>query len=215
MSFGDFVLAGWLDGLTCGAIITSTFIFGIISIVKGGRNRARLLVIAGIEVMAIGSYYLGPFVDFLYYGFTSTHIPIWLYPLLSYTQVVVGVIFIAVLGGELLMPNYKSEVIGMMSALGFMLFVYIYTGVYALAYEIPYFNSVAPLHPGYESIFEEIGNYAPWTAFVYYPPGPGELIDVAWAPWNPVVMLIWIFQGFNLIFMGGGFIVKSIQSTGG
>ncbi|MFX1376031.1 MAG: hypothetical protein ACFFA0_09485 [Promethearchaeota archaeon] len=195
--FDDLILVGWLDGLSAGAIMFSALIFGVLSITKGVKNRQRLLIIAGIEVLAIGSYYSAPFVDFLWYGFMDTHIELWLYPLIAYTQVPVGVVFLAVLGGELIMPNYKQAVMGMYGALGMMLFVFIYTGVYAQAYEVG-----APYSP-------------PFSGFYYTIPTPaGELIDVSFAPWSPTVMLIWVFQFTNLIFMGGGFMIKAIQASG-
>ena len=145
--FLDLSLTGWLDGITSTAIIVSALFFGLLSIIKGLRNNTKLLVIAGIQVIVIGSYYLGPFVDFMWFGIFSTHIIEELYPLLSYSQVFLGVITIAMLGGELITPNYKDAVVGAMSALGMMLFAFIYIWVWAMAFNIPYLLAVPGMNP--------------------------------------------------------------------
>ncbi|MFX1277092.1 MAG: hypothetical protein ACFFBP_14855 [Promethearchaeota archaeon] len=211
--FLDLSITGWLDGITSTAIIASALVFGLLSIIKGVKNNTRLLVIAGIQVMIIGSYYLGPFVDFMFYGIFSLHIIPELYPLLSYSQVFLGITTVAILGGELITPNYKQAVVGAMSALGMMLFALIYIWVWAMAYNVPYLEVLAGINPA----FAALGAYAPWNPF-HITPGtygfPAELIDATFSPWNPAMMLIWIMQFFVLIFMGGGFLIKAKQSTG-
>lgn len=190
--FVDLSPSGWIDGITAGAIIITSLLFGLISIIKGVKSSARLLIIAGVNVIIIGSYYLGPFVDFLYFGIMSVHINEILYVLLSYSQLFIGVTLISVIGGELIMPEYKQAVIGIMSALGFMYFVYLYN-----------------------SWFIFLGGY-PFTAFKIEIPsvGSGLLIDASHSPASPIFILVNIFQFFILLFMGCGFLVKAKQSIG-
>jgi hypothetical protein len=205
--FLDLSPSGWIDGLTSGAIIISSTIFGILSIIKGTKNRAKLLVIAGINAIVVGSFWLGPFVDFLWYGILDTHIIIELYPLLSYSQVFVGVIMIGILGGELITPNYKGAVLGAMTALGMMLFAIIYTWVWAMAFNIGYLSYVNPALEPYDAL-------APFVPFKLTEGTSTDLIDASYAPWSPAMMLIWIIQFYNLLFMGGGFLIKAKQSMG-
>ena len=180
--FLDLSLSGWIDGITSGAIIISSLVFGLLSVIKGAKNRTKLLVIAGVNAIVIGSYWLGPFTDFLWYGIFNTHIILELYPLLSYSQVFIGVIMIAILGGELIMPNYKEAILGAMTALAMMLFALIYIWVWAMAFNIPYLVAVPGMNP-------EIPALPVWDPFTLTPGTTKELIDASFAPWNPAMML--------------------------
>jgi len=205
--FLDLSISGWIDGLTSMAIIVSALLFGILSIIKGVKNKANMLIFAGVNAMFIGSYWLGPLVDFLWYGIFDTHIILQLYPLLSYSQLGFGVVIVSVIGGELITPNYKNAVIGAMSALGMMYFIFVYTWVWAMSFNIPYFSAINPALAPYDAI-------APWVPFRLTPGTETELIDAGLAMWNPIMMLTWVFNGFIVVFMIGGFAVKAKQSMG-
>ena len=209
--FLDLSVSGWIDGLTSMAIIISSLAFGILSIIKGTKNNADMLIFAGINAMFIGSYWLGPLVDFLWYGFFDTHIILELYPLLSYSQLGFGVIIVSVIGGELITPKYKNAVIGAMSALGMMYFITVYTWVWAMSFNIPYFSALVPWTAPDVAAYDAI---APWVPFRLTPGTETELIDAGLALWSPVMMLTWVFNGFIVIFMIGGFAVKAKQSMG-
>lgn len=209
--FAELSISGWIDGLTAMAIVVSSLIFGILSIIKGAKNKSKLLVFAGVNALFIGSYWLGPLTDFLWYGFFDNHIILELYPLLSYSQLGFGVIIVSIIGGELVTPNYKNAVIGAMSALGMMYFILVYTWVWAMSFNIPYFSALVPwtdpMVAGYDAI-------APWVPFRLTPGTETELIDAGLALWNPVMMLTWVFNGFIVVFMIGGFLIKAKQSMG-
>ena len=181
---GYLELEGWIDGLTAGAIILSAVIFGLICIIKGLKNKARLLTIAGFSTLCIGTFWLGPFTEFLMVLILDTHItPHFVYGLLSYTMIGPGVIFVAILGGELIAPKYKKVLIIIMIITGgaFEFFLWVFT----------------------------VPSFKPFVT-----PEPGYLLDGSFNLQFPTFFLIAFFLVYMLIFMATGFIIKAKQSSG-
>jgi len=181
---GYLELEGWIDGLTAGAIILSAVIFGLICIIKGLKNNAKLLTIAGFSTLCIGTFWLGPFTEFLLAAILNSHIaPYHLYGLLSYTMIGPGVIFVAILGGELIAPKYKKVLIVIMVITGgaFEIFLWGFT----------------------------VQSFKPFVA-----PSPGYLLDASFNMQFPTFFLIAFFLVYMLVFMATGFAIKAKQSSG-
>lgn len=178
-------LVGWIDGLSAGAIIVSAVIFGIICIVKGMKNNAKLLTYAGLTSFCIGSFWLGPFTDFLMvFLFDNSHIsPDLLYGLLSYTLVGPGVVIAAILGGALIAPNYKKLLVIIMVISG-GLFEFLLYGFTVQTFE-------------------------PFATPIY-----GELLDASFNQQFFSFFFIAFFLVYMLIFMATGFVIKAKQSSG-
>ena len=102
---------GILDGTTATLIILSSTIFGLLSIYKSIKLKAKLLAIAGLTMFFVGCLWLGPTVDFFMVLLTGSNIsPIEVYSLLSYLWVAPALIFAIYLGGELIFPKKKMDI---------------------------------------------------------------------------------------------------------
>ncbi|MHA2326870.1 MAG: hypothetical protein ACXACB_15790 [Promethearchaeota archaeon] len=106
---------GWIDGLTATLIILSSVTFGLISLYKSIKMKAKLLSVAGIAMIFVGFLWLGPTVDLFMVLFTGENLPgfLGLYPIysiLSYLWVAPALIVAIYLGGELIFPKGKSMV---------------------------------------------------------------------------------------------------------
>jgi hypothetical protein len=180
---------GLLDGLTATGIILSATIFGLLSLYKSIKLKAKLLTIAGLTMFFVGLLWFGPFIDFILVTFTGTNItPTPLYSLLSYTWVVPALVLALYLGGELLIPKKKWILIGVFIVLGLVF-------EYFLWFETTEsFTWLAPGSPGFI-----IGQ---------------DLIDASFIRTHWTFLLIALFLIVALIFLGIGFIIKAMQATG-
>jgi len=180
---------GLLDGLTATGIILSATIFGLLSLYKSIKLKAKLLTIAGLAMFFVGLLWFGPFIDFILVTFTGTNItPTPLYSLLSYTWVVPALVLALYLGGELLIPKKKWILIGVFIVLGLVF-------EYFLWFETTEsFTWLAPGSPGFV-----IGQ---------------DLIDASFIRTHWTFLLIALFLIVAFIFLGIGFIIKAKQATG-
>ena len=179
------IFEGWLDGLTAAGIVISATVFGIISLIKSIKLKAKLLTIAALLMFFTGLLWLGPFTDFLVVLFTGHNLnPVTLYAILSYMWVAPALIFALYLGGELLWPNGKWILVGIYIGLGVMFegFLWLQTS----------------------ASFEKLGTASEGKL----------LIDAAFNQTHPTFILVAVFLLTTLIFLGIGFLIKAKQSTG-
>jgi len=175
---------GYLDGLTATGIILSSVIFGLLSFYHARKLGARLLGVAGVMMIFIGLFWLGPFVDFLLIIFTGKNIsPIFVYGWLSYVWVAPAIVIAMYLGTELLVPEKKKIIITIYAILGIIFELFIFL-------DIP-------------------GSFT----FTLNNPGQ-DTIDSSFNRGSPAYFLIIFFLISALIFMGIGFAVKAKQATG-
>ncbi|MFX1238527.1 MAG: hypothetical protein ACFE8P_12505, partial [Promethearchaeota archaeon] len=189
-------------GITSVAMVLSCLVFGLICIARGIRNREKLLNAAGLNIIITGSYMLGTAVEFFAVIIFEVHLsPPELYILLSYTQIPFGVMFMGILAGELIMPNYKDAVLGALTALGFVFMGFILSFLYIVMTELPYifptFGIIVPpnldylmmdtLHPGL------VNGFTPYSEALY-------------------LLFFFDFAVFFLLVIGS--LVKAYQSSG-
>ena len=121
---------GLLNGLTsCGIIFFGTF-FGILCLYEAKKYTIKLLAFAGLACITIGCLWLGPVADFFSIVITGHNLkPLYLYSILSYMWIPLGMIPSAYLGGELILPKLKWYIIGfyIVLAIIFELFLWIDT----------------------------------------------------------------------------------------
>lgn len=176
---------GLLDGGTSALIVFSSIGFGLFSLYKSIKLKARLLTIAGFTMIFVGFLWLGPTIDFIYLLLGLGNIdPVEMYAILSYLWVAPALLFAIYLGSELLMPKKK-----------WILFViYLVLGVafeYFLWFDTT--NSFETLEPS----------------------TPGEtIIDASFNTSHPTFLLVAVFLISALVFLGIGFAIKAWQSTG-
>ncbi|MBA7525270.1 hypothetical protein ES705_17421 [subsurface metagenome] len=103
-------IEGILDGSTAALIVVSSVAFGLFSLYKSLKLKAKLLTIAGLAMIFVGFLWLGPTVDFIFVLLGKGNIPgdpPVAYVILSYLWVAPALIFAIYLGGELIMPKKK------------------------------------------------------------------------------------------------------------
>jgi len=180
---------GLLDGITASGIILSATIFGLLSLYKSIKLKAKLLTFAALTMFFVGLLWFGPFLEFLMVTITGFNIdPKETYALLSYTWVAPVLIFAMYLGGELLVPKKKWILVGVFIVLGliFEYFLWFQT--------TESFIWFAPGESGFIN---------------------GEdVIDVNFVRAHPTFLLIALFLVSALVFLGIGFLIKAKQATG-
>lgn len=175
---------GWLDGLTASGIILSSAIFGLLSLYKSIKLKAKLLSIAGIMIFFVGFLWLGPTIDFLFKLIADNNInPEEVYVILSYTSVAPALFFAIYLGSELIIPKYKWLLIGIFVVLGVIFEMFLWFSPNQS------FDHI--------KILEEDG-----------------LIDASFNRTHPTFLMVAFFLVSALIFLGIGFAIKAKQATG-
>lgn len=175
---------GLLDGVTASLIVFSSVIFGLFSLYKSIKLKAKLLSIAGLVMIFVGFLWLGPTIDFFLKLITNTNInPPVIYVFLSYTWVAPALFFAMYLGGELLLPKYKWWLVAIFIVLGGIFEFFLWT------------------QPS-ES-FGFIG--------VRFPDG---IIDADFNRTHPTFIMVAVFLVSALVFLGIGMAVKAKQATG-
>ncbi|TKJ20407.1 MAG: hypothetical protein CEE43_12875 [Promethearchaeota archaeon Loki_b32] len=175
---------GILDGTTATLIILSSTIFGLLSLYKSIKLKAKLLTIAALMMFFVGCLWLGPTVDFFMVLLSGENIsPIEVYSLLSYLWVAPALIFAIWLGGELIFPKRKWIFVGIFIVLGviFEYFLWFQTDA-SFTWEL--------VNPG------------------------EDLIDAHFVRTHPTFLMIAVFLVSALVFLGIGFAIKAKQSTG-
>ena len=177
-------ITGWIDGLTATLIIVSSVTFGLISLIKSAKLKAKLLAVAGIAMIFVGFLWLGPTIDLFMVLFTGSNIsPFSTYSILSYLWVAPALIAAMYLGGELILPRGKWILVGIFIVLGaiFEYFLWMQTT---------------------DSFTWLLAN-----------PGE-DLIDASFVRTHPTFLMIAVFLVAALVFLGIGFFVKAKQATG-
>jgi len=178
-------LEGLLGGITALSIILSSAIFGLLSLYKSFKLKAKLLAIAALTMFFVGFLWLGPTIDFFSKAFTAvsyTHLRA--HVLLSYMWVAPALFFAVYLGGELLLPKYKWYLVAIFLVLGIIFEIFLWS---------------SPL----QSFDNDISVR-----------GTDGIIDASFNLTHPTFILFATFLISALIFLGIGFAIKAKQSTG-
>ena len=176
---------GLLDGLTATGIIISAVFFGLLSFYKARKLEAKLLAVAGLMMVMVGCFWLGPMCDFLSILITGSNLnPPELYVYLSYVWVAPGITIAMYLGSELMMPEKKWIIVVIFATLGliFEIFLFLFTSS----------TFVYPLKPA----------------------NSGDLIDSSFNRASVAFILIAVFLVAALVFLAIGFLIKAKQATG-
>jgi len=176
---------GYLDGLTAAGIIISSVLFGLFSFYKARKLEAKLLAVAGFVMVFVGCFYLGPTCDFLSLLITGNNLnPPELYVYLSYVWVAPTIITAMYLGSELMIPEKKWVIVGFFIVLGVIFEIFLFL-----------FTSDTFIYP-------------------LEPAEPGQIIDSKYNRTSVGFILVAVFLGAALIFLGIGFFIKARQATG-
>ncbi|MFX1317086.1 MAG: hypothetical protein ACFE9T_14580 [Promethearchaeota archaeon] len=175
---------GFLDGITSAGIVLSATLFGLFSLYKAIKLKAKLLGVAALTMFFTGLLWLGPTTDFIFVLTTEKNIdPIQVYSILSYMWVAPALLVSMYLGGELIWPKGKWIIVAILLALGILFEMFLW------------FNT--------KHSFE----------FTLDNPGE-DLIDASFVRTHPTFLLVAVFLIATLFFLGIGFLIKAKQATG-
>jgi hypothetical protein len=175
---------GLLNGITASLIVFSSVIFGLFSLYKSIRLKAKLLTIASFVMIFVGFLWLGPTIDFFLKLIIDINItPAVIYVFLSYTWVAPALFFAMYLGGELIIPKKKWILVGIFMVLGGIFEFFLWSQ------PIQSFDSIAPV-------------------FI------DDIIDADFNNTHPTFILVFVFLVSSLIFLGIGMAIKAKQATG-
>ena len=176
---------GLLDGLTSAGIVLSATFFGLFTLYKAIKLKAKLLGFAALTMFFVGLLWLGPFIDLILLLLNEKNIdPYTTYALLSYMWVAPTLVFAMYLGSELIWPKGKWILVCIYIALGVVFEMFLW------------FNT--------NTSFEELA-----------PEVPGEtIIAASFDRTHPTFILVAIFLVSALVFLGIGFLIKAKQATG-
>ncbi|MFX0071345.1 MAG: hypothetical protein ACFFAO_09675 [Candidatus Hermodarchaeota archaeon] len=121
---------GLLDGITASGIILSAVIFGLLSFYHARKLEARLLAVAGILMIFVGLFWLGPFADFLSLLIFGRNLsPLHIYGWLSYVWVAPAIIVAMYLGSELMFPEKKKVIVAIYAIIGIIFELFLFLDV--------------------------------------------------------------------------------------
>ena len=177
---------GWIDGITGSIVVLTGCILGLFFIYKSKKLGADLLLKLGFLMILAGLAFLGVFLDFLVVLFTRSNInnTYGLLGLLSYVWIAPLIVLGINIGAELMIPEKKWYITSVFIILMIIFEIFIFIN------PLGSFNFV-------------------------YPPNPGDrLIDynANLASLAGIMMIILLMS--IILFLGIGFLIKAIQSTG-
>jgi len=177
---------GWIDGITATGVVVIGCAYGIYFLYKSKKLDAKLLSYIGLLGIFASLAFLGVFLDFLMVVSTGKNMPntYGMVGLLSYIWIAPLIVIGMYLGAELLLPEKKK----------YITLIYIILMV----------------------VFEIIIFLDPYGSFNFvYPKKSGEMLidyNLNLMSLAGIFMIISIIS--LIVFLGIGFLIKSIQSTG-
>ena len=178
-------LVGWINSLSASGLVIFGIIFGVYVMYKAKKTNAQLLYFLGLTILFAGLGWLGNLVDFMTILSTGSNMDNpRIYILLSMVWLPLTIICAMYVGIELIIPERKWYIMA----------IYIILGV---IYEI----------------FLFVFTFSAYT-IVYPSPKGSNLIDESLIFISPVGIITIIFILSVAIFLGFGFMVKAVQSSG-
>ncbi|MBD3254084.1 MAG: hypothetical protein GF383_03285 [Candidatus Lokiarchaeota archaeon] len=179
-------LVGWINGLSASGLVVFGIIFGSYVLYKGKRADAKLLIVLGFTFIFASLGWLGNLVDFITILTTGSNManPYGIYIILSNMWLPLTILTAMYVGAELIISEKTKLIVVIFIVLGSI-------------YE--FFLFLDPL-----------GSYN----FVYPSPSGINLIDEIMILFSPLGIITAVYVLSVAIFLGVGFLVKAIQSSG-
>ena len=116
---GNLSLLGFVDGITSIGIVFFSVLFGLITLYHARKLKAKLLAIAGLTMICLGAFWIGPSIEFFLVLLTGNNYnPEYLYGWICYMWIAPGVVVSFYLGAELMVPEKKKIIVGIYGILG-------------------------------------------------------------------------------------------------
>lgn len=182
---------GWLNVISIMGIFIFGCSFGLYFMYQGRKTNVKLLFYMGLGILFNGLWYWGNFWESLsilitgenFDNVSGINVPYELQAIMSFIWVPLTIIFVVYVGGELLIPKRKWYIVG------FIIFL-------TLVWELFLF-------------LDPLGSIS-----IYVPTLPGEdLVDEDFIINSLLYFIGFLFSLTSLLFLGIGYLIKSIKST--
>jgi hypothetical protein len=178
---------GWIDGITASGVVLLGIIFGLFFIYKSRKTGAKLLFYLGLANMLAGLMFLGVFLDFLLVLFLKHNMENnGMVAILSYIWFAPVIITAMYIGAELLIPKIKQHILIIVLVISILFEIVIFMD----PLNSFNFNPEPPLDPTKNLIDYNV-----------------NLLTLAGMLMGGLLFLVIIFLGF-------GFIIKGLKSSG-
>jgi hypothetical protein len=180
-----------VSGISASAILFTGYLTGILTIAKGAKRKAPLMVWSGLFLMLMGQFYLGTVVSFIKILLTGTNLVTpYLAARLAYAMAPVAITIAMHVGFSMIKPKWRKPVVAIFAASA----VWYWIGLFV--YPRPDLTN----NPWFITI-EQI----PFT-------GGTELVDISLQSW--VLILTALYLVSLLVFNTSGLLILAKNSSG-
>lgn len=173
-----------ISGISASAILFTGYATGILTIIKGAKQKASLMVWSGLFLMLMGQFYLGTVVSFVKLLLTGTNLVTpYLAARLAYAMAPVAITIAMYVGFSMVRPEWRKTVVAIFAASA----VWYWIGLF-----VPRFQEIT---------IEQI----PFTGGV-------ELVDISLQSW--VLILTALYLVSLLAFNTSGLLILASKSSG-
>ncbi|MBN2154568.1 MAG: hypothetical protein JW776_00805 [Candidatus Lokiarchaeota archaeon] len=185
------ILQDYIAGFSAGVILLTGYITGILTIIKGAKQKASLMVWSGLFLVLMGQFYLGTVASFVKLLLTGANLTPQ-FPLLAarlcYTGSPIAITIAMYVGFSMIKPEWRYNAT-------------LFYGVTSVFYWLGMFV------PRYESI--NLAEEIPIRSLVPYNVG---LVDVSLEGWVLILTAIYLLS--MLVFNTSGLLVLAKKSSG-
>ncbi len=181
-------LVDLISGASASAILLTGYITGLVTIIKGAKQKASLMVWSGLFLVLMGQFYLGTVVSFIKLLLTGTNLTTpYLAARLAYTGAPIAITIAMYVGFSMIRPEWRYNMTVFYAASS----IFYWLGLY-------------------------VPRYSAWTmeeVIVPYGLGMGEsLVDISLGSW--VLILTALYLVSMLVFNTSGLLVLAKRSSG-
>jgi hypothetical protein len=125
-------LISLISGLSASVILLTGYITGIITIVKGAKQKASLMVWSGLFLVLMGQFYLGTVVSFVKLLLTGTNLEMpFLAARLAYTGAPIAITIAMFVGFSMIRPEWRRAMVAIYAASAVFYWLGLYVPIYA------------------------------------------------------------------------------------
>jgi hypothetical protein len=173
-----------VSGISASAILFTGYLTGILTLIKGAKQKASLMVWSGLFLLLMGQFYLGTVVSFVKLLLTGTNLVTpYLAARLAYAMAPVSITIAMYVGFSMIKPEWRKTMVAIFAASA----VWYWIGLF-----VPRFETIT---------IEQI----PFT-------GGTQLVDISLQSWVLILTARYLLS--LLIFNTSGLLVLAKKSSG-
>ena len=173
-----------ISGISASAILFTGYVTGILTIIKGAKQKASLMVWSGLFLVLMGQFYLGTVVSFIKILLTGTNLVTpYLAARLAYAMAPVSITIAMFVGFSMVKPEWRKTVVAIFAASA----VWYWIGLF-----VPRFETIT---------IEQIPLF-----------GGTELVDISLQSWVLILTALYLLS--LLVFNTSGLLILAKKSSG-